>query len=104
MISALLLSCGLLTAGPDFATTPSVEDRASYQAAKAKAGRDPDANVRLALWCEAHGLEPERLKHLSLAALTDPTYAPARALMGLVSESGRWGRPESIAERAKADP
>jgi Pretoxin HINT domain len=104
MISALLLSCGLLTAGPEIATGPSVEDRATYQAAKARAGRDPDAHVRLALWCEAHGLEAERLKHLSLAALTDPTYSTARALMGLVSEGGRWGRPESIADRARSDP
>ena len=76
----------------------------AYQAARAGVGRDPDAQVRLALWCEAHGLEAERIKHLSLAALADPTHAPARALMGLVSEGGRWGRPEAIAARLKADP
>jgi hypothetical protein len=104
MISALLISCGLLTAGPDVASAPSAEDLATYQAAKTKAGRDPGANVRLSLWCEAHGLEAERLKHLALAALADPTFSPARALMGLVSEGGRWARPDSIADRARSDP
>ena len=104
MIPALLMSCALATSSPDLASAPSTADREAYQAAKSKAGRDPEANVRLALWCEAHGLEAERLKHLSLAALADPAQATARALMGLVSEGGRWGRPEAVAARIKADP
>jgi hypothetical protein len=34
--------------------------------------RDPAAHVRLALWCEAHGLKAEKLRHLALAVLIDP--------------------------------
>ena len=37
----------------------------SYQQAKANAGRTPDDQVKLAYWCEAHGLTAERLKHLN---------------------------------------
>ena len=101
MISAILVSCVMLSASPGDALAA---DRETYQTEKARAGRNPDANVRLAIWCEAHGLEAERLKHLSLAALANPSHASARALMGLVSEGGRWSRPESVATRIKADP
>jgi hypothetical protein len=104
--TAIVLACALIAADSTAtgATAPSDLDREAYRAANEKAGRDPDAQVRLALWCEAHGLDAERLKNLSLAALADPTHATARALLGMVAEDGRWGRPETIADRAKADP
>ena len=41
------------------------QDLETYQAARAKAGKSADAHVRLALWCEAHGLSAERMKHLA---------------------------------------
>ena len=104
MTPAIFFSCLLIAADSTAESNRSTADLETYQAARANAGRDPDANVRLALWCEAHGLDAERLKHLSLAALADPTHASARALLGMVSENGRWGRPESIAARIKADP
>ena len=66
-------------------------------------GRDADAHVRLALWCEAHGLHAERLKHLAIAALIEPGHATARGLMGLVAHAGGWKRPEAVADRLKAD-
>ena len=59
--------------------------------------------MRLALWCEAHGLEPERDKHLALAVLNDPGHATARGLMGSVEDGGRWTKPEVVAERSRAD-
>ena len=67
-----------------------------YQALVEHAGRDAGAQVRLALWCEANGLFPERLKHLALAVLTDPDHPTARGLLGQVSFRGRWHRPEDI--------
>lgn len=103
MTPVLFLACALTAADSTATNAPSALDREAYQAARAKAGRDPDANVKLALWCEAHGLDSERLKHLSLAILADPAHAGARALMGMVSVDGRWGRPESVADRLKAD-
>ena len=104
MVSALILLSGLLPvsfAEPELAVAPA--DLALYEAAQQGAGRDAAAHIRLALWCEAHGLRPERAKHLALAVLSDPTNAMARALMGLVAYGGQWKRPEGIADKVKAD-
>ena len=83
---------------------PPLDVTQAYQEAKAKAGRLPEEQVRLALWCEAHGLTAQRLHHLTLAILADPKNATARGLMGLVFHDGRWLRPEAVADKAKADP
>jgi len=102
MVSALLLSTVMLVSS--FAGTPAdPADLSVYDAAKASVGRDPGANVRLALWCEAHGLQAERVKHLALAVLGDPNHATARGLLGLVAYRGQWKRPEAIAEKVKSD-
>jgi hypothetical protein len=97
MVSAVL-ACTVLLAldGPPEAVKADPADGAGYQALRAKAGRDPDAHVRLALWCEAHGLSSERLKHLALAVLADPTHASARGLLGLVPYKGQWKTPDAI--------
>ncbi len=86
MLSILLVTCGLLSSpGPDQAATKA--DLSAYEAAQAKVGRDADAHVKLALWCEAHGLTAERIKHLMLATLINPSNATARGLLGLVAHS-----------------
>ena len=105
MIAVALLCGGLLGVAPrdDGAKAP-IADMAAYEEAKARAGRDADAQVRLALWCEAHGLTSERIKHLARAVLADPGNVSARGLMGLVAFQGKWVRPEKIAESLKADP
>src|SRR5215469_11531215 len=90
MVSTLLLCSGLLAA------VLGEGDRATYEAAKVQAGRDAGAHVKLALWCEQHGLTAERAKHLALAVLIDPKNAAARGLMGLVAFQGRWQRPEQV--------
>jgi hypothetical protein len=103
MFSLLLVTSALL--GLDPAPAPTApDDRDSYEAALAQAGRDADAHVRLALWCEAHGLQPERLRHLTLAILNNPAHPLARGLLGLVAYQGRWKRPEAIAAAVQADP
>jgi hypothetical protein len=83
MIPIVLLCSGPLTA-PAEATDADLQ---IYQVMQAQAGRDAAAHVRLALWCEAHGLEAERLKQLALAALFDPTHTTARGLLGLVADA-----------------
>jgi hypothetical protein len=75
----------------------------TYKAAAAEAGRDPAAHVKLALWCESHGLSAERQKHLAIAVLFDPANALARALMGLVKDGDSWRRPEQVAAQVKSD-
>lgn len=103
MTSSLILVCGLIAGASDRDTSPSTVDLADYEKARAAIGRDADAQVRLALWCEAHGLQAERLKHLALAVIGDPKNAAARGLMGLVAFNGQWKRPESVVDKVKAD-
>src|SRR5262249_47243304 len=96
-LGLVLLCCGLVGDAPGDA------DRTAYETLRAQAGRDPDAQVRLALWCEQHGLQAERMRHLGLAALADPDHAIARALQGLIKDGDRWRRPEQVAERVRSD-
>ncbi len=98
---ALLATVALLAADAPPASTD--ETRLAYQAAKAAAGRSPDDQVRLAYWCEAHGLSAERMRHLAQAVLADPNHAAARGLLGLVARQDRWMRPEAVTDQVKAD-
>ena len=97
----LLAAVGCLVGFEDPAPPP--DPKASYDQMKASAGRDPASQIKLALWCEAHGLEGQKLKHLAMAVLADPSHAMARGLMGLVEYGGRWRRPETVAGAMKAD-
>jgi hypothetical protein len=107
MFSALLICAACVAIEPPADAVARSKDSsktlADYKAAQAKAGCDADAHVRLALWCEAHGLGAERLKHLAVAVLKDPEHAAARGLLGLVAFGGRWQSPESVCEKLKAD-
>ena len=105
MFMILLISCVLL--GPD-QTPPRANpapnaDLEAYQSMQAKAGRDPAAHIRMALWCEQHGLNAEKMKHLALAVLRDPQNTMARGLMGLLPNGGRWEAPEAVSARLRAD-
>jgi tetratricopeptide (TPR) repeat protein len=103
MFSMLLICCTLIGNEPGpAATTPA--DRAIYDAAQKKAGKDAGAHVKLSLWCEAHGLTAERMKHLALAIAFDPSNTLARGLSGLVSYQGRWKKPGEVGELIKTDP
>ena len=93
---------GLIVCSAVLGANPPSNPPESYAEARASASRSPADQVRLALWCEAHGLPAERLHHLSLAVLAEPTNATARGLMGLVAKDGRWLRPETVAERFRA--
>jgi len=103
MVYAVLFCCAMVGV-PDDPGNRAVSDLAVYQTAKLNAGRDADAHVRLALWCEAHGLSAERAKHLALAMMYDPANALARGLAGLVAYKGKWGRPETIGKQIQTDP
>ena len=105
MVTLVVVCCGLLSALPaeaDDARPPtSPPTRRPTRTPGPRSGRDADAHVRLALWCEAHGLHAERLKHLAIAALIEPGHATARGLMGLVAHAGGWKRPEAVADQAQ---
>ena len=100
---ALACSAALLAQAAPPPEAPAPDARAQYRRQAAVAGRSADAQVRLALWCEAHGLDAERLEHLARALLSDPANAAARGLMGLVADAGKWCKPEDVAARVKAD-
>jgi hypothetical protein len=102
MINALIVACGLLAVS-NSPTAPSDQDLKAYQEARAQAKRDPAAHVRLALWCEAHGMEAERIKHLGIAVLSDPSNATARGLLGLVAFDGGWQSPDKVSDKVRAD-
>ncbi len=99
MAPTFLLCAGLLAAAPG----ATAADREVYESAQSQAGRDAGAHVDLALWCEAHGMSAERLKHLALAVLIDPKNAKARGLLGLISFQGRWQRPAEVGAVIRAD-
>ena len=76
MISAVLLTAATAVVSLAQAGDPaSASDLAKYRAAAAQAGRDADAHVKLAIWCEAHGLSTERTRQLTLAVLREPSHA-----------------------------
>ena len=101
MISTCLLALALTAAGPDASPGP---DRDAYRTAAAAAGRDADAHVDLALWCEARGMAPEKTRHLARAVLLDPENARARGLLGQVKREGRWMRPADAVRAVEDSP
>lgn len=107
MLVPLILAAALTSAGPvaedSDPSSPREAVLKEYESARAQAGRDADAQVGLALWCERHGLSAERIKHLALAVIRDPKHAKARALMGMVAFGGRWERPEDVGKTLNED-
>ena len=87
MVHVILLCCVMI--GDDGKPGPATTaDRAAYGSAHKKAGKDATAQIRLALWCEEHGLTAERVKHLALAIAYDPKNALARASPGWLPITG----------------
>jgi hypothetical protein len=101
MLSAFIVGCALSVAT---AEGPTPDDLAAYREAKAAAGRDADAQVALALWCEAHGMAAEKSRHLARAVLLDPSNAKARGLLGFVNHEGKWMRPEDVTRAVEESP
>ena len=109
MVHVLSMICSglLVTAdpGPRAAVdTLSSEARAAYEALRSWAGKDPDAQVRLALWCEAHGMTDERRRNLEQAVAGAPGNVLARGLLGQVDVRGDWLRPDEVGVKAGAVP
>jgi Pretoxin HINT domain len=103
MIHAVLLCCALIGDGGNPAVTTSA-DRAAYEAAAGKAGKNAAAHVQLALWCEAHGMTAERIKHLNLAVSLAPANLLARGILGQVAFQGKWAKPEEVERENQRDP
>ncbi len=103
MLSVLVASAFLSALPPS--APADADEHATYQAARDQAGRDPEAHIKLALWCERHGMEPERLRHLTLALMADPQNTTARGLLGMVRDrNGKWVKTEQAADPDRQDP
>jgi Pretoxin HINT domain len=103
MFPALLLAVALGTLGDDGARSTPKTDLETYESIQTKAGKNADAQVRLALWCEAHGLSAERQKHLGLAVSDNPSHALARALLGQVAYQSEWKSPNQLTSELADD-
>ena len=103
MVHSILLFCAMLADGGKPAD-PNASDRAAYEAAAAKAGKNAAAHVKLALWCETHSLSSERIKHLSIATKLDPSNVLARGLLGLLAFQGKWSKPDQVEKEVRDDP
>ena len=57
---------------------------------------DPDAHLRLSLWCRSKGLRDRADAHLEQVLLLDPDHAEARALRGEVKFEGQWVDREAV--------
>jgi hypothetical protein len=104
MIGRLLVVMAVWITSVEDAHETDPGDRGAYEAASKEAGRDARSHIRLALWCEAHGMTAERVKHLAAAVMYDPSDALARGLMGLVVVHGKWERPEEVNRELSDDP
>ncbi|MFO0956412.1 MAG: Hint domain-containing protein [Isosphaeraceae bacterium] len=96
------LGCGMVAASGTGVVDEST--RAQYEQRKQAAKLDSASQVALALWCEQHGMNAERNRHLSLAALRDPDNPRIRSLMGQVKDGDGWRRAEEAAAGRAADP
>jgi len=103
VVHVVLVMLGLASLAQTDAPAPSAADQKTYEALRVKAGRDPAALVKLALWCEAHDLTAERLKHLTEAVSTDPANVAGRGLLGLISYRGQWVSPVEVEAKRKSD-
>ncbi len=106
MFSALLLSFVLLGAddGSGKQKPPTQDELARYDAAQEKAAGNAAAQVKLALWCEAHGLAAERAEHLRKAIANDPSNVLAHALLGQLAYHKEWDSSDAIAKKIQTDP
>jgi tetratricopeptide (TPR) repeat protein len=107
MIGMLFWCCALVGSSSGDGETGPVRvatDVPVYEAARSAAGGDADAHVRLALWCEAHGMPAERERELEVAIKLDPSNACAQGLLGLVAHEGKWDRPADVGRQMRDDP
>ena len=103
MLHVAFLAMVVTAVAADDGSGPSVADRRIYEALRLKAGQEPAALVKLALWCEAHGLSAERRKHLADAVAIEPGNVAARGLLGLISYRGKWLSPDDVQVQRKSD-
>jgi hypothetical protein len=103
MISVLALVGSVALLGAVEEPAASDGTRKAYEAKRVETGRDAEAHVKLAEWCEKNGLTTEKAKHLRMAILLDPKNDRARELLGMPTLSQRQAAQEAAAAEALAE-
>lgn len=96
MVARILL-CALLGLPADEPGTRA-EALAEYNGLKERAAKTAEAQWKLAMWCEEHGLEAEAKAHLANVVQLDPKREAAWKRLGCKKYKGRWLSDEQIAE------
>ena len=68
-----------------------------YLERRAKAPLKPDAQLRLAEWCEQSGLKAQAVTHYNNVLQLDPTREAAWRHLGYKRQGNRWVKPEATA-------
>ena len=102
MLHTVVIVLGLVVSSPVEPAGTTASDLKTYEAVEPRQAATL-AHVRLALWCEAHGLAAERVRQLLRAIAIDPNQVTARGLLGLIDSGGQWLRPEEVGQRRKSD-
>ncbi len=76
------------------------EARVEYHARKAQAADNTDAQQRLALWCDSHGLWDEAKPHWEAVVRLNPGHQVARRRLGYRLRAGQWIADAALAEAA----
>jgi Pretoxin HINT domain len=103
MLHTTLVAVVVTVFAPHAPAAKAAPDRATYEAVRKKAGQDPAALVKLALWCEANGLSTERAKHLTEALAIEPGNVAAQGLLGLISFRGQSLAPDDVRAKRNSD-
>ncbi len=90
----------VVQAAPAAQARPNPLALAQYNAKRGKTPRTADAQWKLALWCEDHGLEPEAKAALAIVVELEPSKDAAWKRLGCQKYHGQWMTLEQI-ERAK---
>ena len=103
MLHTMLVAVVATLFAPQAPAVKPPRDRTTYEAVRKKAGQDPAALVKLALWCEVNGLGAERAKHLTEALAIDPSNVAAQGLLGLISFHGQSLAPDDVRAKRNSD-
>jgi hypothetical protein len=77
---------------------------AEYKARRARMRNSADAHLKIAIWCEEHGLKPEATAHLTVATQLDPGLEAAWKKLGYRKQGSRWVTDLQLAdEKAQSE-
>jgi hypothetical protein len=75
-----------------------------YLERRAQAPNKPDAQMKLASWCEQNGLKAQAIAHYNVVVQLNPSHESAWKHLGYKKQGNRWVKPEeAAAEKLEAE-